>query len=171
MRISSTLVTITLVTLGTAMVLPAVGALDIGCVRADARGHVDVTTLPAGTATLFTPPGADVTGWTPECVIIPNGGDITWTQRDAIGHSAVSDAECFSFPAMSALGGTPASAARAQTTLKLDFIADEGIAYTTSNGEDIGACTQFTVEGNTLVIPYHCIIHGAGMPGKIIVEL
>lgn len=171
MRVTTTLAAIGILSAAFMFLAPAVGALDIGCVRADANGSIEVTTLPAGSATLFTPPGSDVTGWTPECVIIPNGGLVTFAQRDAIGHGVISDNECIDLGVMSTVGGTPAApSSSAVTSLKVDFDPMEGLAFLTQNGDELNLCS-FEVQENVLLIPYHCIIHGQGMPGTIKVEL
>jgi plastocyanin len=173
MRISIGIVTVSLLATSLAVLAPAVGALDLGCARGDANGDIEVTTLPAGSATLFTPPGSDVTGWTPECVIIPNGGTVTFVQRDAIGHGVVSDASgCVELGVMSVLGGTPATESPGVTTLTIEFDALEGVAYALQNGNsDIRMCSELEQRDNVLLIPYHCAIHGPGMPGLIKVEL
>ena len=164
MRIKSTITVMALLGSVLTVLAPAVGALDIGCIRADASGHVDVTTVPAGTASLFTPPGADVTGWTPECVIIPNGGTVTFTQRDAIGHGVQTEDECIMLGVMSTLG------ARSTTSLMVEFDPSESTAFLMQNGDEPNFCS-FEEQDGVVVIPYFCEIHGPGMPGVIKVEL
>lgn len=161
MQVRSILTTIALAT-SVLLAAPLVGALDIGCQRADESGVAEVTALPAGSTTLFTPKGADVLGWTPECVIIPNGGTVIFTQRDAIGHGAIRTG-CFELGVMSAT-------ARAQTSLAIDFQPGLGFALTQENGAE-GECADLVVEDERVVIDYWCSIHGTGMPGRIIVEI
>jgi hypothetical protein len=131
-----------------------------GCTRADADGNALVIAGPAAGFGL---------NWINPCVIIPNGGSVTWQQADGIPHGAIRPA-CFDLGRMSAVGGTPAASDPSSTTLQLDFDALEGIAYMTENGSGPGAC-EIAGEGSTLVVAYECIVHGARMPGKIIVEL
>lgn len=157
MRGSRTLVVLFVMGSGAIALSPATSALDVGCQRL-----TDVSTLPAGSSTLFTPPGADALGWTPECVIIENGQTVTFSQRDAIGHGV--ETGCFRLGRMSVVS-TPV------TTLKVDRDAETSIVYTEENGE-LGFCEQLGVVGvGTLTIDYWCEVHGKAMPGKIIVEL
>lgn len=165
MRLTSTVLIVALVSGGFAMLVPAVGALDVGCTRADASGVAQVTTLPAGTSTLVTPPGADVLGWTPECVIIPNGGSVIFTQRDAIDHGVVND-DCGIM--LGRMSVSPTDAKPDTTSLKLDIDLD-GLALLTLNGADTSECTL--VGDDQIEIAYYCEVHGPAMPGKIIVEL
>lgn len=156
MRISTKLVVLATLTAGLAMFAPSIGALDIGCQRT-----TDVTTLPAGTSSLFTPPGADVLGWTPECVIIDAGQTVTFTQRDAITHGAKRTG-CFDLGDMR-IGGTQ--------SLKVLGFGEEGVLMIEENGI-FDICENVGIVGEgSLVIDYWCRFHGPAMPGKIVVEL
>lgn len=164
MRISTTLALLAAFTAGFAMLTPTIGALDIGCTET-----TEVTTLPAGTSTLFTPPGADVLGWTPECVIVDNGSTLTFTQRDAIGHGVLIPDCIVDGLGLMDLRNVPT------TTLTLSYDAESSIVTAFGagpSGEGEFACEGIGLLGEgTLTIDYICEFHGAGMPGKIVLEL
>ena len=155
MKYSTIILTAALAMTGLAALTPAVGALDVGCQRV-----TDVSTVPAGTSTLFTPSGADVLGWTPECIVVSDNALITFAQRDVIGHGV--ETACFEMPTMS-LGEV--------TTLRLSLDAESGLVFTEENGTP-GFCEGLGIEGDgTLTVDYWCKVHGKAMPGKIVVEL
>lgn len=165
MRITTTIVTLLVMGSVLTTIAPAVGALDIGCIRADADGHVDVTSVPAGTVSAFTPTALDVTSWTPACVIIPLGGSVTFTQRDAISHGVLSNNECIKLGLMRPLGTTSLEVA--------ELVEDEEgrlSARLDQNGGELNFC-EFPIVDNVMTIDYYCEFHGPGMAGVVKVEL
>jgi len=162
MKLSTTILTAALVFTGLAAIAPAVGAIDTGCVRANMSGVANVVAVP----------GALFLNWSPECVVIPNGGTVMWTNLDAApleAHGAKSSVPgCFDLGRITLPGMSQ--------SIKLDFA--DGILFTEERAQGAalatpGVCdTSFTTEGEgTIVLSYDCVLHGAPMTSIIRIEV
>lgn len=156
MKTTTTMITLALVCAGLATLMPAVGAVDIGCQRADASGAATVVGTPAG----------PFTNWTPTCVIIPNGGTVTWRTADFFPHGAADvTTGCFLFDPLTAGESQSATLAFADGQIVSDRLTQDGEASSTECGSEL------EVAGNgTLTVAYECVIHGAIMSAQIIIE-
>lgn len=148
------------------------GAVAVGCNKIDDGARANVVAPPAA---------AFGVNWAPDCVVVKNGGTVVWTQADAIPHgarikavSAGSEVTCLD------LGSMLAGQSNGVAFL---FDADAEIlavaplltpgATPPALSSEIEECPSeaFTRDGDALTIKYDCRIHGALMPGRVIVEL
>lgn len=144
------------------------GAVAVGCNKIGDGARANVVAPPAG---------AFGVNWAPDCVVIKNGGTVLWTQADAIPHAVRIGAVA---GACADLGNMLAGQSNGAAFL---FDADAEVlavapllkpgATPPALSSEIEECPSeaFTLDGNSLTIQYDCRIHGALMPGRVLVEL
>lgn len=161
MRTKFTTTSVVLAAIGLTAMVPAGMALDLGC----DTGLTNVIAPPAGA---FGP------NWSPDCIVLVNGGTVTFTQADGIPHGATDVAA----PRATACWDLGNMLAGQSTSARIVYDADFGEVLFYQNGAAAPRVCEvaenpnfnFNAEGD-LEIAYWCGIHQGAMPGTIVLDI
>lgn len=160
MRVSTYAIVVAVVAGSFAALAPAAHAVDVGCRRM------------GNNAVVGSPPMGLMLNWTPDCVVIPDGGTVTFAQADVVSHNAKA-AGCFESPPLLVApatisfhvspDGLVSADGRECDPEQTDFRGGKGSVGSVS-GE---ALPVVEVDDGEVRIFYICRVHGPTMNGVI----